>query len=91
MTRSGRCFAIVPAAGKSRRMGQPKLMLPFAEGLLIDRLLKAWTDSEVFRVIVVVRQNDRNLSEACHRWPVDVVHPGTDPTDMKESIQVGAK
>lgn len=86
-----RCFAIVPAAGKSRRMGQPKLMLPFKDGKLIDGVLGAWTASVVCQVVVVVRQNDHDLRRACQRWPVTVVCPAVDPVDMKQSIQFGLR
>lgn len=88
---SGRCFAIVPAAGESRRMGQPKLMLPWGDVRLIDQVLQAWTTSNVDRVVVVVRSNDQQLLEACQRWPVDIVQPDHAPPDMKASLQIGLR
>jgi molybdenum cofactor cytidylyltransferase len=84
-----RCYAIVPAAGRSRRMGRPKLLLPWGDGLLIDQVLGAWTLSGVSDVIVVVRKDDSRLTEACRGRSARVVHPPTDPVDMKESVQNG--
>ena len=54
-----RTFAIVPAAGHSRRMGQAKLLLPWAVGTVIDSVLQAWTTSSVDRTYIVVRAADQ--------------------------------
>lgn len=86
-----KCYAIVPAAGRSRRMGQPKLLLPWGSGKLIDRVLEAWTSSRVDHVVVVIRRDDAELCRACERWPVNVVQPATEPPDMKASVQVGLR
>ena len=42
-----RFFGLIPAAGRSRRMGQHKLMLPWHDARIIDRVLQAWTSSRV--------------------------------------------
>jgi molybdenum cofactor cytidylyltransferase len=84
-------FAIIPAAGHSRRMGQSKLLLPWGDATIIDRVLQAWTTSRVTKVVVVMRRDDVDLWQACERWPVSVITPQRDPEDMKESIQVGLK
>lgn len=88
------CYAIVPAAGRSRRMGAPKLLLPWPTrerpcGLLIDQVLAAWTASLVSRVVVVVRRDDQPLIDACRRWKVDLLTPEQPPSDMTASIQIG--
>ena len=85
------CFAIVPAAGNSLRMGaQHKLLLPWHGATVIDQVLSAWTESLATQVIVIVRRDDVDLQKACQRWPtVDVVVPDDDPEDMKRSIQLG--
>ena len=86
-----RVFAIVPAAGHSRRMGQPKLLLPWKNGLVIDSVMAAWTESKVDQVVVVTRRSDTELQSACLRWPVVVTWPDSDPPDMKASIQHGVR
>ena len=45
--------AIIPAAGLSRRMGEPKLLKLFDGEPLIDHVLKAWLASRVNRVVIV--------------------------------------
>ena len=69
---------------------QHKLLLPWNNSTVIDQVLSAWTQSRTTRVIVIVRQNDVALQEACRRWPtVNLVIPEHDPEDMKRSIQHG--
>lgn len=70
-------------------MGCPKLLLPWGDGLVIDRVLKAWTDSRVARVVIIVRRDDHPLRDACGRWPVTILQPPDDPPDMKASLRYG--
>lgn len=86
-----RCFAILPAAGNSRRMGRPKLLLPWGDSTVIDRVLQSWTDSNVGTIVIVIRRDDRDLFAACRSWPVHIVRPKTNPVDMKHSVQVGLR
>jgi molybdenum cofactor cytidylyltransferase len=86
-----RVFAIIPAAGHSRRMRQPKLLLPWRDATIIESVLRAWCRSNVSHVIVVLREDDASLSIICQEWPVEIVRPARDPRDMKESIQCGLK
>lgn len=81
-----RSFAIVPAAGRSVRMGRPKLLLPAGASTLIARVLSAWTASRVTRTVVVVRRDDAELAARCRGFDVDVVTPASSPEDMKASI-----
>lgn len=85
------CFGIIPAAGRSLRMGaQHKLLLSWSNTTVIDQVLRAWTESMAERVVVIVRQDDVQLQEACRRWPTsDLVIPEDAPQDMKGSIQLG--
>ncbi|MCA9216034.1 MAG: nucleotidyltransferase family protein [Planctomycetales bacterium] len=87
-------YAIIPAAGRSRRMGQSKLLLPWPhrsnrKWTVIDQVLSAWTSSDVNSTIVVVRKGDEALRAICENWPVSIVQPKRDPIDMKESLQIG--
>jgi molybdenum cofactor cytidylyltransferase len=87
------CFAIIPAAGQSLRMGaRHKLLLPWNSATVIDHVLRAWTESRADRVVVIVRKGDLQLQEACRCWPnADLVIPNNDPHDMKRSIQLGLR
>lgn len=54
--------AIVPAAGRSRRMGRPKLLLPFGEGTVLGATLGALATGGADRIVVVTRGDDRRLA-----------------------------
>ena len=84
-----RFFAIVPAAGRSRRMGTPKLLLPWRERPLITHVLDAWRASRVSRVIVIAHPEDRHLAEVCSASGTTVVVPEVPPAEMKDSIACG--
>jgi len=58
-----RAFAIVPAAGLSRRMGAPKLLLPWGSATVIEAVVARWRASPVERIVVVVRRDDQPLQE----------------------------
>jgi len=82
-------FAIIPAAGRSRRMGQPKLLLPWGTSTVIEQVLAAWRQSRVTHTIVVVHPNDETLAEVCRRCGAIVVQPDQPPPEMKDSILHG--
>ena len=89
-----RAFAIVPAAGHSVRMGQPKLLLPLEGRPLIAHVLDAWRRSGVERIVVVVRADDAALAAAVHSLAipqVDLVQPEVPPPDMKASVQAALR
>lgn len=56
-------LAVVPAAGRSRRMGRPKLLLPFGEGTVLGATLAALAGGGARRIAVVARPDDPRLAE----------------------------
>ena len=83
-----RSFAIVPAAGRSVRMGAPKLLLPVAGRPLIDHVLAAWSASRSTRIVVVVRGDDHALATRCRQFPVELLRPQTTPEEMCDSVRL---
>ena len=82
-------FAVIPAAGRSIRMGRPKLLLPWGHATLIEKTLAAWRSSDVDEVVVVVCPGDTELAErirSAGAWPVVPTAP---PPEMKDSVQSG--
>ena len=55
--------AIVPAAGRSRRMGRPKLLLPLGGGTVLGATLAALAAGGAGRLVVVRRPDDRALAD----------------------------
>jgi molybdenum cofactor cytidylyltransferase len=89
-----RHFALVPAAGHSTRMRDPKLLLPLAGRPLILHTLAAWQRSRVDQIIVVVRPGDAALAEivtSAGASKIDVVIPAAPPPDMKASLQAALR
>jgi len=82
-------FAIIPAAGRSRRMGKPKLLLPWGGTTVIEQVLAAWRASRVDDVIVVVDPADRALAAKCAASGAHVIVPSEAPAEMKDSVQLG--
>ncbi len=86
-----RLVAIVPAAGLSRRMGQPKLLLDLAGRTVIARVIEALREAGITRCLVVVRSNDVDLIQAVTAAGGEVVLPATDPPDMRASVEWGLR
>ena len=84
-----RLVVIVPAAGHSRRMGQPKLLLPLGDRPVIARLVEAFDHPSVLDVLVVVRPDDTVLAEAAAAAGAVVVRAPEPPPDMKASVGWG--
>ncbi|MCA9261465.1 MAG: nucleotidyltransferase family protein [Planctomycetales bacterium] len=84
-----RSFAVIPAAGRSVRMGTPKLLLPISGQLLIERTLEVWCASGVDRVAVVCRSDDDDVQAICRQFPVEVASAPKSTRDMRASLEIG--
>lgn len=82
-------FAIIPAAGRSRRMGRPKLLLPWRGTTVLEEVLRAWTASRIDHTIVVAHVDDRQVHACCRAAGVDLVVPTPPPAEMKDSVVAG--
>lgn len=83
-------FAIVPAAGLSRRMGQPKLVMELGGKTVIERLLTTLSHPAVQETVVVFRRSDDELADAIAKLNLSNVHtvqPDVDPPDMRCSVE----
>jgi molybdenum cofactor cytidylyltransferase len=85
--------AIVPAAGRSGRMGRPKLILPIRGRPLIARVVAALVDAGVARVVVVAPPRSEPgadaLIEAAEAEGAEVVIPDRPTLDMRASVELG--
>jgi molybdenum cofactor cytidylyltransferase len=87
---SPRFFAILPAAGRSVRMGRPKLLLPWQGRTVWEHVLDAWKGStHELRIVAVVHPEDVAIADLARKAGVDVVVPGSPPEDMKASVRLG--
>lgn len=86
---SPKLIAIIPAAGLSRRMGQPKLLLPWRGTTVIAHLIGELKAAGVEHVLVVQRASDRDLQTAVESAGGICLLPAADPPDMRTSVEIG--
>lgn len=84
-------FALIPAAGKSQRMGQPKLLMPWGSATLIDHVLATWQASNVTQIVVVACQDNQPLIDIARKHGAEVVVTDPAPPQMKDSVLLGLK
>jgi molybdenum cofactor cytidylyltransferase len=82
--------AVVPAAGKSQRMGRPKLLLPLGNRLVLEHVLDALQQSPIDRSFVVISPGSNELLEVARQFErVEVVQLDQPTPDMRASIVAG--
>jgi molybdenum cofactor cytidylyltransferase len=52
---------IILAAGASRRMGRPKLLLPWQDSTVIGHIIHQWQDLDALQIAIVHRPKDASL------------------------------
>jgi molybdenum cofactor cytidylyltransferase len=86
--------AIVLAAGKSERMGKPKMGLPWGDTTVIGQVVSILVASGVDQVVVVTGGGREDVEQILDRlprdWPVRTVfNPDYAAGEMLSSLQVG--
>ena len=84
-----RTFGLIPAAGKSRRMGRPKLLLPLGETTVLEQVLAAVRSARVADVLVVVAPDADALANLAATSGAHVLRLGEDTPDMRATCQHG--
>jgi molybdenum cofactor cytidylyltransferase len=82
-------WAIVLAAGESKRMGEPKLLLPFGEATIIEKVIKAVVQSEVDETLVVLGSDQKKIEEKIKDFPIEITVNPHFSTGMLSSVQWG--
>jgi molybdenum cofactor cytidylyltransferase len=84
--------AVIPAAGRSARMGQPKLLLTFHGQTLIERVVNAVRAGGVDRVLVVAPPCDApegpGIARNAQRAGARVIVPDAQPAEMRASVEL---
>ncbi len=65
-------WAIVLAAGESRRMGSPKMLLPYNDMTVIEQVVNNLLDADIDRVVVVLGANREDIMKVTRSY--DVFH-----------------
>jgi molybdenum cofactor cytidylyltransferase len=86
---TGSVAAILLAAGKSRRMGSCKQLLPLGESTVIDRCIGALVTGGAGEIVVVVSEEGNGVAEAVRDYPVMIVVNPECEGDMASSVRAG--
>jgi len=81
--------AVLLAAGKSERMGQPKLLMPFDGTTIVERTLDNLIASQVGEIVVVLGSRAQEVSQALGERPVVVVLNPNYARGMSTSLATG--
>lgn len=83
--------SIILAAGESRRMGQPKLLMPFGERTIIDIVIREAIRSELNHLIVVVGSDNDKIERQIQDYPLTVTENPEYLRGMLSSVQCGLR
>ena len=82
-------WAIILAAGSSRRMGSQKLLLPFGECSIIEKVVDHVLDSKVDDVVVVLGADHEKVKQVLGERPVKFCHNTEHEQGMFSSVICG--
>ena len=82
---------LIPAAGASQRLGQPKQLVPYKGKPLIEQIVSCALSLAPREVIVVTGANSHGVQKALRKSPVRLVHNSGWSTGMGSSIALGAE
>ncbi|MFC2028943.1 NTP transferase domain-containing protein [Chloroflexota bacterium] len=85
---------MIPAAGKSSRMGKAKLLLPWGSTTVIGHIIKVFSSTRINEIYVVIDSNhielNNQLEILSEEYPIKIISgPGLHEKDMRYSIQIG--
>jgi molybdenum cofactor cytidylyltransferase len=84
-------WAMILAAGESRRMGQPKLLLPFGEKTIIETVVEKVISSKVDNTLVVLGSEREEVEEKIKNFPVKLAFNPDYASGMLSSVLCGFK
>ena len=82
-------WAIVLAAGESKRMGSPKMLLPYNDVTIIEQVIRNLMDSNVDRVVVVVGSDREEIMKVTRRYDVFHCYNQDYKSGMLSSVKCG--
>ena len=84
--------AIILAAGESKRMGRPKMLLPWGEGTVISHVITIFRNAGVEDVLVITGGARKSIEDAISRHNVRAIYNKDFANgEMLSSIQCGIR
>jgi molybdenum cofactor cytidylyltransferase len=90
-TNRPRTFAVIPAGGKSRRMGRPKLTLPLGGRTVLEHVLGALHRAGVEQPLVVIGPHVPELVPLAEASGAQVLLLGEETADMRATVEHGLR
>jgi molybdenum cofactor cytidylyltransferase len=84
-------FAVIPAAGKSERMGRPKLALPLGERTVLERVIDSLRAAGVEHVVVVIGPHVPQLAPLAQSAGAHVLQLAEETPDMRATAEAGLR
>ena len=85
-----RIGVVILAAGESRRMGEPKLLLPWGNSTIIRYVCEQVVACGLYEVVVVAGSRTEEIRDQIADLPVRVVfNPSYADGEMRSSLQIG--
>jgi molybdenum cofactor cytidylyltransferase len=82
-------FAVVPACGRSVRMGRPKLLLPFGDRTVVERVILALRQGGADEVVVVIGPHVPQLAPLAVAGGASVLALPEATADMRATVEHG--
>lgn len=84
--------AIILAAGQSKRMGQPKMLLPWGKTTVIEQVVGTFLQAGPEPIVVVTGGTREKVEQAIHNYPVRIAQNSEYATgEMLSSLQCGLR
>jgi molybdenum cofactor cytidylyltransferase len=84
-------WAIILAAGESKRMGKPKLLLPFEEKTIIETVLDNVIQSKVEKIMVVLGSGREKIEQRIKNYSLKIAFNPDFRSGMLSSVHAGFK
>jgi molybdenum cofactor cytidylyltransferase len=84
-------FALIPAGGKSSRMGRPKLALPLGDRTILEHVIAALRRAEIGPILVVLGPHVSQLVSLAETAGAQVLLLAQETADMRGTIEEGLR
>jgi molybdenum cofactor cytidylyltransferase len=81
--------ALILAAGQSRRMGQPKMLLPWGETTVLEKVIATFQAAGVDKIIVITGSDRERVEALVKDSARTVFNPDYAEGEMLSSVQAG--
>jgi molybdenum cofactor cytidylyltransferase len=82
-------FGLIPAAGKSSRMGVPKLALPLGERTVLEHVIGTLREAGVPEIVVVVGHHVPALARLAEKAGAHALLLPEETAEMRQTVELG--